>query len=70
MVAFTVDQFDGAARSGWSVTAVGSADEVVDPEIQLKARLSGVTSWWNDAGTAVFSITTGKLTGGRLQATL
>jgi nitroimidazol reductase NimA-like FMN-containing flavoprotein (pyridoxamine 5'-phosphate oxidase superfamily) len=70
VVAFTVDEFDGTARSGWSVTVVGSADEVVEPEEHLKARLSGVTSWWNDVGTAVFSITTEKLTGGRLQATL
>jgi uncharacterized protein len=68
VVAFTVDEFDATARSGWSVTAVGSADEISDQEARMNAVSAGLTWWWDDGQTALFSIGTEKLTGQRLTA--
>lgn len=44
VVAFEVDDIDVAAHTGWSVTAIGQASEVRDPEeVQ---RLAGLVHPW------------------------
>jgi uncharacterized protein len=68
VVAFTVDEFDDTARSGWSVTAVGSAEEIIEFEPRARASLDGLTSWQGVSEIAVFTITTERLSGGRLEA--
>lgn len=68
VVAFTVDEFDAATRSGWSVTAVGYAHEIVEPQAQTKMMLTELVSWQGDAQTSLVSISTDKLTGSRLVA--
>lgn len=45
VVAFEVDDFDPAARAGWSVTAVGQAREVTDPADISRLRTVGPRPW-------------------------
>ncbi|MEV5408782.1 pyridoxamine 5'-phosphate oxidase family protein [Thermopolyspora sp. NPDC052614] len=48
VVAFETDEFDPAARTGWSVTAIGYARAVTDPaETERLARLPGAP-WAQD----------------------
>lgn len=45
VVAFEVDDFDGAARNGWCVTITGQARQVTDPgELDRLSRL-GLEPW-------------------------
>src|SRR4051812_45755768 len=46
VVAFEVDDYDGGARTGWSVLVVGRASLVDDDEREASARLD-VTPWAN-----------------------
>lgn len=41
VIAFEVDYYDQAARTGWSVTAVGQAREVTDPADMGRLRTLG-----------------------------
>lgn len=68
VVAFTVDEFDSGSQTGWSVTAVGHAHEIHQPEARLEAIASGLTSWQEDGQVSLLSITTEKLSGRRLVA--
>jgi hypothetical protein len=45
VVAFETDQLDPAGQSGWSVTAVGPAGEVTDPDELARLREIGLRSW-------------------------
>jgi uncharacterized protein len=48
VVAFEADEFDGATRTGWSVTVVGQASTVRDPA--EAARLSRLPFWpWSES---------------------
>ncbi len=50
VVAFETDEFDPAARTGWSVTAIGYARAVTDPaEAERLARLP-LAPWAQDGG--------------------
>ena len=44
-VAAQVDDFDPAARSGWSVLVVGTAEEIVHPHELEAARDLGLEPW-------------------------
>lgn len=66
VVAYTVDEFDVGARSGWSVTAVGYANEIKEPQVTTNATLTGRVPSQADASTSLVSISTEKLTGRRL----
>jgi hypothetical protein len=45
VVAFEADQVDPACQSGWSVTAIGPAGEVTDPDELARLRGIGLRSW-------------------------
>jgi hypothetical protein len=45
IVAFEADALDLEHRSGWSVTAVGPAREVTEPEELARLRRIGLTTW-------------------------
>jgi nitroimidazol reductase NimA-like FMN-containing flavoprotein (pyridoxamine 5'-phosphate oxidase superfamily) len=45
VVAFEVDEFDPEARTGWSVTAVGHAREVSDPQEVERLSELPLTAW-------------------------
>jgi nitroimidazol reductase NimA-like FMN-containing flavoprotein (pyridoxamine 5'-phosphate oxidase superfamily) len=44
-VVFEVDSYDVAARSGWSVNLVGTAEEIVDPDELARAGALDLQSW-------------------------
>ncbi|GAA4576561.1 pyridoxamine 5'-phosphate oxidase family protein [Planotetraspora kaengkrachanensis] len=45
VVAFEVDDFDAAMRAGWTVTAIGHARAVVEPDEISRLSLLPLTSW-------------------------
>ncbi len=45
VVAFEADEFDRAARSGWSVAVTGTAQLVTDEAQLARARLDGPVPW-------------------------
>ncbi|GII31115.1 pyridoxamine 5'-phosphate oxidase family protein [Planotetraspora mira] len=45
IVAFEVDDFDAAMRVGWSVTAIGHARAVVEPDEISRLSLLPLTPW-------------------------
>lgn len=45
IVAFQADEFDAELRSGWSVTALGQAEEVRDPELIRAVRRLPLRTW-------------------------
>ncbi len=45
VVAFEVDEFDVRARTGWSVTVVGPARLIRDPEEVVRLDVLGVQPW-------------------------
>jgi nitroimidazol reductase NimA-like FMN-containing flavoprotein (pyridoxamine 5'-phosphate oxidase superfamily) len=44
-VAFEIDEYDVSALTGWSVVAVGTAEEVVDREELARVRSLGLQPW-------------------------
>lgn len=45
LVAFEIDQFDAAAREGWSVLIQGSAHHVVSAAERASVEAAGVSPW-------------------------
>lgn len=45
VVAFEVDDFDAAARAGWSVNVVGRAEEITHPDEYARAEALGLEPW-------------------------
>ncbi|MEU9190206.1 pyridoxamine 5'-phosphate oxidase family protein [Streptomyces sp. NPDC048484] len=45
IVAFEVDEVDGATHSGWSVVVTGRATVVTDPDEHARLRRVGPRSW-------------------------
>ena len=66
VVAFEADEYDPAARTGWSVTAVGQAREVTDPDRIARLRTSGPHPWVPGDHPYFMAITPGMLNGRRL----
>jgi nitroimidazol reductase NimA-like FMN-containing flavoprotein (pyridoxamine 5'-phosphate oxidase superfamily) len=65
VVAFEVDEIDAAAHTGWSVTAIGRAIEVRDPDdVGLLTRL--VHPWAEGPRDYVIRISPDLVTGRRL----
>ncbi|GGK76998.1 pyridoxamine 5'-phosphate oxidase [Planomonospora parontospora subsp. parontospora] len=66
VVAFEVDEFDPAARTGWSVTVVGHARAVEDPA--EAARLAGLplTPWAPGTRDHFIVIATEQVSGRRI----
>jgi nitroimidazol reductase NimA-like FMN-containing flavoprotein (pyridoxamine 5'-phosphate oxidase superfamily) len=69
IVAFEADALDPEHRSGWSVTAVGPAREVTDPEELARLRRMGLTTWAPGLREHFIRITPVILNGRHLHAT-
>ncbi len=66
VVGFEVDEFDHAARTGWSVLAVGQAYHIIDRE-RLAALESRIPApWATGRSTYTVAVPLTKLTGRRL----
>lgn len=68
VVAFQIDQFDPATRSGWSVLGVGEAYEVVDPARLVELADLQPDPWVRDRDAHTLCIPLGILTGRRISA--
>jgi nitroimidazol reductase NimA-like FMN-containing flavoprotein (pyridoxamine 5'-phosphate oxidase superfamily) len=68
VVAFEVDCLDAAQRAGWSVTAVGQAREVTDPDDIGRLQKLGLSSWAAGMRDHFIRISPEILTGRRLRA--
>jgi len=66
VVAFEVDEIDPVARTGWSVTVVGHAREIVDPDELSRVQSLQLTSWVGDHRDHFVSVAVEKITGRRL----
>jgi len=68
VVAFEVDSVDPDLRTGWSVTAVGHAHEVTDPDEVGRLEQIGLSSWAPVKRGYFMRISPGILNGLRLTA--
>jgi nitroimidazol reductase NimA-like FMN-containing flavoprotein (pyridoxamine 5'-phosphate oxidase superfamily) len=66
IVAFEVDDIDLATRAGWSVTVVGHAHEITDPDELRRAEGLGLSAWAGDPRDHYVSLAAEKVTGRRL----
>lgn len=66
VVAFEADEIDPATGSGWSVTVVGEARILDDPEA-VPYRAGGIISWARGARDDVVAVSTPLVTGLRLK---
>jgi nitroimidazol reductase NimA-like FMN-containing flavoprotein (pyridoxamine 5'-phosphate oxidase superfamily) len=66
VVAFEADELDLGHRRGWSVTAVGYAREVTDPDDLARLRRVGPRPWAPGEREHFIQVTPGILTGRRL----
>jgi uncharacterized protein len=65
-VAFEVDDYDLDAGTGWSVVAVGPAEEIVSPDELRRAESFGLPAWAGDARDRYVRVRVQELTGRRL----
>jgi nitroimidazol reductase NimA-like FMN-containing flavoprotein (pyridoxamine 5'-phosphate oxidase superfamily) len=68
VVAFEVDDYDRARRTGWSVLAVGRAHEVTDPGDLAALRSLDLAPWANGERTHYIRMRPEMLTGRRIVA--
>jgi len=68
VVAFEADELDFATRTGWSVTIVGTAQEVTDPADIARFHDIGLSSWASGEWKHFVRIKPGIITGRRLRA--
>jgi uncharacterized protein len=68
VVAFEMDCLDQTQRSGWSVTAIGRAQEVTEPGDIRRLQQLGLSSWAAGAREHFIRISPEILTGRRLLA--
>jgi len=66
VVAFEVDDYDRAARSGWSVQLVGEAHEIVAPSLRARLAVEAHGPWARGDRTHLVQITPAFLTGRRI----
>jgi nitroimidazol reductase NimA-like FMN-containing flavoprotein (pyridoxamine 5'-phosphate oxidase superfamily) len=66
IVAFEVDDYDQADRSGWSVLAVGPSEIVHDLDVTAKVLAAGLEPWADGRRTDLVRITPGFLSGRRI----
>lgn len=69
VIAFEVDDYDEATRSGWSVLAVGAASETFDPELLRRIRLHGGGPWAQGDRSHLVRITPSFVSGRRIVPT-
>jgi hypothetical protein len=68
VIAFQLDQFDTATRTGWSVLGVGEAYEIVDPARLIELTQLQLDPWVRDHDAHTIRIPLGILTGRRISA--
>lgn len=66
-VAFEVDDFDEAAREGWSVLIQGPAHHLDDPADQAAAEAAGVHPWPGGEKDHFIRVTPARITGRRVR---
>ncbi|WP_149830838.1 pyridoxamine 5'-phosphate oxidase family protein [Streptomyces tailanensis] len=69
VVAFEADEFDAAARSGWSVVVTGRATVVTDPDEHERLSQAGPTSWMPLRDVVFVRIESEMITGRELRGT-
>lgn len=69
IVAFEVDEFDEDARTGWSVTVVGQAEEISDPVRLQHARRLPLRPWSPGDRDHFISVSAERVTGRRIHRT-
>ena len=65
-VAFEIDEFDKAAREGWSVLIQGPAHHLDSPQEQAAAREAGVEPWPGGQREHFIRIDPARITGRRI----
>ncbi|MFE1248352.1 pyridoxamine 5'-phosphate oxidase family protein [Streptomyces sp. NPDC058735] len=68
VVAFEADEFDTAARSGWSVVVTGRATVVTDPAERERLSQAGTVSWTPPREAVFVRIESTMITGRELRA--
>ncbi len=66
-VAFEVDEFDVAAREGWSVLVQGPAHHIESERERAAAEAAGVVAWAGGPRDHFISITPARVTGRRIR---
>ncbi len=66
-VAFEVDDFDQAAREGWSVLLQGPAHHLDSESERAEAQAAGVVPWPDGAREHFIRITPARITGRRIR---
>jgi len=66
-VAFEADELDFATHTGWSVTIVGTAQEVTDPAEIARLEDIGLITWASGERKHFVRIKPGVITGRRLR---
>jgi nitroimidazol reductase NimA-like FMN-containing flavoprotein (pyridoxamine 5'-phosphate oxidase superfamily) len=67
-VAFEIDEFDMAAREGWSVLIQGSAHHIESGVERASAEQAGVEPWPGGKRELFLSVTPLRITGRRIRA--
>ena len=67
-VVFEIDDFDVAARSGWSVNVLGNAEEIEDPHELARANALGLEPWAGEVRDRYVRIRATELSGRRIAA--
>jgi uncharacterized protein len=70
VVAFEVDDYDKAERSGWSVLAVGHAEIIDDVDMDLVVLAAGLEPWARGIRTDLVRVRTEFVSGRRIVAEL
>jgi hypothetical protein len=68
-VAFEVDDFSEATRTGWSVDVIGEAHEIVHPDELARAERLGLEPWAGDVRDRFVRIHTEDVSGRRIHPT-
>jgi nitroimidazol reductase NimA-like FMN-containing flavoprotein (pyridoxamine 5'-phosphate oxidase superfamily) len=66
-VAFEVDDFDMAAREGWSVLLQGPAHHIDAPDERAVAEAAGIEAWAGGPRDHFISISPARVTGRRIR---
>jgi len=65
-VAFEIDEYQIATRTGWSVDIVGRAEEIVHPDELARAEELGLEPWAGEVRDRFVRIRTEELSGRRI----
>jgi nitroimidazol reductase NimA-like FMN-containing flavoprotein (pyridoxamine 5'-phosphate oxidase superfamily) len=66
-VAFEIDHYQIATRTGWSVDVVGTAEEIVHPDELARADALGLEPWAGEERDRFVRIRTEELSGRRIR---